>query len=84
MSDTDDKTALLEEDWVTTDSGKVLKELGAANAYIALRRFGVNGKPNYVILDENGTPLSPVRGYDLSVSGFLDFLRQGLDAYANR
>ena len=81
---TDDKTALLEEDWVTTDSGKVLKELGAANAYIALRRFGVNGKPNYVILDENGTPLSPVRGYDLSVSGFLDFLRQGLDAYANR
>ncbi|MDT3365855.1 MAG: thioredoxin family protein [Bacteroidota bacterium] len=81
---TDDKTALLEEDWVTTDSGKVLKELGAANAYIALQRFGVNGKPNYVILDENGTLLSPVRGYDLSVSGFLDFLRQGLDAYANR
>lgn len=81
---TDDKSALLEEDWVTTDKGKVLKELGAANAYIALQRFGVNGKPNYVILDEDGTPLSPVRGYDLSVSGFLDFLRQGLDAYANR
>ncbi len=81
---TDDKTALLEEDWVTTDSGKVLKELGAANAYIALQRFGVNGKPNYVILDENGTPLSPVRGYDLSVSGFLDFLHSGLEAYSNR
>lgn len=81
---TDDKSALKEEDWVTTDTGKVLKELGAANAYIALQRFGVNGKPNYVILDEEGTPLSPVRGYDLSVSGFVAFLRQGLDAYAKR
>ena len=81
---TDDKSALLEEDWVTTDKGKVLKELGAANAYIALQRFGVNGKPNYVILDEDGTPLSPVRGYDLSVSGFLSFLQGGLEAYRNR
>ena len=81
---TDDKSDLREEDWVTTDTGKVLKELGAANAYIALQRFGVNGKPNYVILDADGTPLSPVRGYDLSVSGFLDFLRNGLDAYNNR
>ena len=81
---TDDKSALKEEDWVTTDTGKVLKELGAANAYTALQRFGVNGKPNYVILDEEGTPLSPVRGYDLSVSGFVAFLRQGLDAYAKR
>ena len=81
---TDDKAALREEDWVTTDSGKVLKELGAANAYIALQRFGVNGKPNYVILDENGTPLSPIRGYDLSVSGFLSFLEGGLEAYRNR
>lgn len=81
---TDDKSALKEEDWVTTDTGKVLKELGAANAYTALQCFGVNGKPNYVILDEEGTPLSPVRGYDLSVSGFVAFLRQGLDAYAKR
>lgn len=81
---TDDKSALREEDWVTTDTGKVLKELGAANAYIALQRFGVNGKPNYVILDADGTPLTPVRGYDLSVSGFVAFLRQGLDAYAKR
>ena len=81
---TDDKATLREEDWVTTDSGKVLKELGAANAYIALQRFGVNGKPNYVILDENGTPLSPVRGYDLSVSGFRSFLQGGLEAYRNR
>lgn len=81
---TDDKSALREEDWVTTDRGKVLKELGAANAYTALQRFGVNGKPNYVILDGDGTQLLPVRGYDLSVSGFLDFLHRGLEAYSNR
>ena len=80
---TDDKHALEEPDWITTDSGKVLKELGAANAYTALKRFGVNGKPNYVILDEDGTPLSPVRGYDLSVEGYLAFLRAGLEQYNN-
>jgi thiol:disulfide interchange protein DsbD len=42
----------------------------------------VNAQPNYVLLSPEGDLLVPVRGYDLSVEGFTDFLRSGLDAYS--
>lgn len=77
---TDDKQKLEEEDWLTTDNGKVLKEIGRANSYIVRTRFGVNAQPNYVLLDSDGNQLAPVRGYDLSVEGFIDFLNSGLSA----
>lgn len=78
---TDDKTSLKEEDWVTTDNGKVLKDLGRVNSYIARSRFGVNAQPNYTILDLEGNQLVPVRGYNLSVDGFVEFLQSGLEAF---
>lgn len=71
---TDDKTALPESRWITTSSGKVLKDLGRVNSYIVRERFGVNAQPNYALLDSDGNLLAPVRGYDLSVQGFIDFL----------
>ena len=79
---TDDKTRLAEEDRVTdAQSGKVYKDLGRANSYIARTLWNVNAQPNYVLLSPSGEMLVPVRGYDLSVEGFLAFLRSGLDAY---
>ncbi len=77
----DDKTRLDEEDWVTTESGKVLKDFGRVNSHIVRERFGVNAQPNYTILDTEGNQLVPVRGYDLSVDGFVKFLQSGLDAF---
>lgn len=70
----DDKTRLPEGHWVTTGEGKVLKDVGRVNSWIARTRFGVNAQPNYVILDSDGRTISPVRGYDLSVEGFAEFL----------
>ena len=79
---TDDKTKLAEEDRVTdAQTGKVYKDLGRANSYIARTLWDVNAQPNYVLLSPDGKMLVPVRGYDLSVDGFLTFLRSGLDAY---
>ena len=79
---TDDKTKLAEEDRVTdAQTGKVYKDLGRANSYIARTLWDVNAQPNYVLLSPDGKMLAPVRGYDLSVDGFLTFLRSGLDAY---
>ncbi len=75
---TDDKQKLAEEDWVTTDTGDVLKTLGRANSYIVRTRFGVNAQPNYVLLSPEGEQLAPVRGYDLDIQGFVDFLESGL------
>ena len=78
----DDKYKLDKEDWVTDEkTGDVYKDLGRANSYIARSRWNVNAQPNYVLLSPDGEILVPVRGYDLSVEGFVDFLRSGLDAY---
>ena len=78
---TDDKMTLPESDWVTTDSGKVLKSLGKVNANYALTRFGVNAQPYYVLQGKNGAILGEPRGYDLSVEGFIKFLKKGVEEY---
>lgn len=81
---TDDKTRLDEADWVTTESGKVIKDLGRANAYLVRERFGVNAQPNYALLDSDGNQMVPVRGYNLDVDAFVEFLQKGLDEYRKK
>jgi len=70
----DDKVKLPEDKWVTTESGKVLKDVGRVNSHIAQTRFGVNAQPNYIILDPDGTVLAGPRGYNLDVAAFVKFL----------
>ena len=78
----DDKQKLDKEDWVTdAETGKVYKDLGRANSYTARTLWNVNAQPNYVLLSPDGDMLVPVRGYDLSIEGFVAFLQSGLDAY---
>ena len=79
---TDDKQKLDKEDYVTdAESGKVYKDLGRANSYLARSMWNVNAQPNYILLSPEGEMLVPVRGYDLSIEGFVEFLQSGLDAY---
>ena len=79
---TDDKQKLDKEDYVTdAETGKVYKDLGRANSYTARTLWNVNAQPNYVLLSPEGEMLVPVRGYDLSIEGFVDFLESGLEAY---
>ena len=81
----DDKHKLPEEDWVTdAQSGKVYKDLGRVNSYIARERFNVNAQPNYVLLSRDGDILVPTHSYDLSVENFIKFLNSGIDAYKAR
>ena len=77
----DDKKVLPEEDWVTTDAGKVLKSLGKINSYYALKTYGVNAQPYYVLQGRDGKPLVEPRGYNLDVEAFVQFLRSGIEAY---
>ena len=81
----DDKHKLPEEDWVTdAQTGKVYKDLGRVNSYIARERFNVNAQPNYVFLSPDGEILVPTHSYDLSVENFIKFLNSGIDAYKAR
>ena len=76
----DDKLKVAEEDWVTTESGKVLKTLGKINSHYALKTYGVNAQPYYVLVDDNGSTLAD-RSYDLDVEGFIAFLKKGGEDY---
>ena len=77
----DDKLKVDEADWVTTDAGKVLKTLGKINSYYALKNYGVNAQPYYVLQGASGEQLVEPRGYDLDVEAFVDFLQRGVEAY---
>ncbi len=70
----DDKKQVAKEDWVTTESGKVLKTLGKINSNFALEQFGANAQPHYVILDAEGNQLGDARGYDLDVAAFVEWM----------
>ena len=80
----DDKTTLPESEWVTTDTGRTLKELGKINSYYVLKNFGANAQPYYLLQGQAGETLIEPRGYDLDVEGFIDFLNRGIAAYKQK
>ncbi|MBE6209674.1 MAG: thiol:disulfide interchange protein [Rikenellaceae bacterium] len=80
----DDKLALPESEWITTEGGKTLKSIGKKNSYIVNTRYGVSSQPAYLLLDAEGRQIVPTRGYDLSVEGYVDFLEEGIETYKNR
>ncbi|MFI3248448.1 MAG: cytochrome c biogenesis protein CcdA [Rikenellaceae bacterium] len=77
----DDKRELPESQWVTTESGRVLKSIGRVNSHLALERFGVNAQPYYILLGRDGEELTPPMGYNLDVAEYLDFLQRGVTQY---
>ncbi len=77
----DDKLTLPESDWVTAPNGRILKSLGKINAQYQITEFGINAQPYYVIMDNDDNILITPRGYDLSISGFVEFLKSGVEAY---
>ncbi|MFR9636275.1 MAG: protein-disulfide reductase DsbD domain-containing protein [Rikenellaceae bacterium] len=77
----DDKRELPESQWVTTESGRVLKSVGRVNSYLALKRFGVNAQPYYILLGRDGEELTKPMGYNLNVVEYIDFLKRGIDRY---
>ena len=76
----DDKSEVAQEDWVTNDKGKVLKQLGKINSYYMLNTFGVNAQPYYVLQSADGKSLGDPRAYNLDVNEFVKFLQGGLAA----
>lgn len=74
----DDKKEADEKDWVTNESGRVLKSIGKINSHLAMTKFNVNAQPYYAILNPyTEEPITQPRGYDLDVENFLEFLKSG-------
>ena len=77
----DDKLALPQSEWLTTEGGKTLKSIGKKNSYIVNSRYGISSQPAYLLLDTDGRQIVPTKGYDLNIQNYIDFLQSGVDAY---
>ncbi len=73
----DDKTEKPEAEWFTSKSdGAVKKTIGAQNLDFEITKFNGNAQPYYCLVDSKTEQLiKPPLGYDLSVDGFLKFLK---------
>ena len=79
----DDKTPLPGGSYTVTEDGteRSINTVGDHWSYLQRHKFGANAQPYYVILNQNGLPLSPSRGYNEDVDAFARFLKDGLSAY---
>jgi thiol:disulfide interchange protein DsbD len=78
----DDKTKLPEVIEIE-EHGKIrkLKTVGDKWSYLQRSKFGANAQPFYVLLDNNGKPLSHSYAYDEDVNKYIQFLQGGLKNY---
>lgn len=81
----DDRTEMEEADWVTSKiDGKLKKTIGKKNADFQVEKYRVNAQPYYVLVDHEGNQLVEPRAFDLSVSGFVEFLDKGKAEFGKR
>ena len=81
----DDKAALpVNEQYISTYSGKKITTLGGKWSDVEASKFNVNSQPYYVILNSTGDSLVPAQGANYSVDNYLKFLESGISAYQNK
>ena len=79
----DDKTPLPEQITVIDTDGtqRTLRTVGDKWSYLQRHKFGSNTQPMYILLDNEGKPLTGSRSYDEDINEYMDFLKVGLDNY---
>ena len=82
----DDKAPLPAPIKVTEQDGSVrtLRTYGDKWSYLQRYKFGSNSQPYYVIVDDEGKPLSASYGYKEDIPSYLKFLNSGLDNFKKR
>ena len=78
----DDKTKLAEP-ITLEENGKTvtLKTIGDKWSHMQRAHYQSNAQPYYVLQGKKGAILGDPRGYDLSVEGFVEFLRKGVEEF---
>ena len=79
----DDKTPLPQQMEVTENDGtkRTLRTVGDKRSYLQRYKFGSNTQPFYVLVDDNGKPLTGSRSYDEDINEYVEFLQKGLDNF---
>ena len=80
----DDKTQLREPMEVKDKDGNIrtLRTIGAKWSWLQSSKFGANAQPFYVVLDNNGCPLTGSRAYNEDIPDYISFLKKGLEKYS--
>ena len=78
----DDKTPLSEPITVVENGQeRKLRTVGDKWSYLQRSKFGANAQPFYVLLDNEGMPLTKSYAFDENVSNYIEFLQNGLNQY---
>lgn len=78
----DDKTPLAVPITVVENgTERVLKTVGDKWSYLQRSKFGANAQPFYVLLDNEGYPLTGSYSFNEDVDAFVEFLNAGLEGY---
>lgn len=79
----DDKTPLAEP-VIVNDNGQIrkLRSVGDKWSYLQSSKFGATAQPFYVLLDNEGRPLTRSYSFDENVEHYLQFLKEGLANYS--
>jgi len=78
----DEKTSLPEPVEVTVaDQTRKLRTVGDKWSYLQANKFGANAQPFYVLLDNQGNPLTKSYSYNEDIPAYINWLNDGLNAY---
>lgn len=79
----DDKTPLPEPVKVTEKDGtqRTLRTYGDKWSYLQRSKFGSNAQPFYVVVNDEGQPMTGSYGYKEDIPGYLKFLTGGIEQY---
>ncbi len=80
---TDDKTRVDDKDIINKEDGKILKTIGDINKQLEIDKFNSIATPLYALIDHKGNLLAPLKGKDLNIQNFIDFLTAGKKQFNN-
>ena len=60
---------------------RTLRTIGDKWSYLQRSKFGANAQPFYVLLNNEGMPLTKSYAFDENVDKYIKFLQTGLDNY---
>lgn len=79
----DDKQKLASPEYVEENGKKVkIETVGDKWSFLQREKFGANVQPYYVVLDNEGQPLTEPYFYDEDVDKFIAWLKSGIENYS--
>lgn len=62
---------------------RIMETVGDLWSYLQQHKFSASVQPYYVVLDNNGVPMTKSMGFTEDPAEFLDWLSEGLEKYSN-